>query len=188
MLIEHFVTRRAANARLTTVHRGARTADPTARAVASAAHARVRLADHGRRGSKDRGSNPVELAILLPIIVFALLASIQIALNFLARSEALAAAQQGVTSQRAYLARAGVGTQAADLYVSDGNGWLGGETSSANCPVPGSSSTTTPCTATSTTVTVTVTGKAISLVPGWSMTVSQSAHGEIERITQPDSP
>jgi len=140
------------------------------------------------RGWHDRGSNPIELAILLPVIVLALLSSIQIALYFLAKSEALGAAQQGVSAQRAYLAQAGTGTRAADLYVHNGNGWLGNETSSVSCPVPGSASTTTPCTATSTTVTITVTGKALSLLPGWNLTVTQSAHGEIERITHPDSP
>ncbi len=136
----------------------------------------------------DRGANPIELAILLPVITFALLASIQVSLYFLARSEALGAAQQGVTAQRAYLAHAGTGTAIANQFVAHGDGWLTGETSTVSCPAPGSSSTTTPCTAASTGVTITVTGTALSLVPGWTITVTQSAHGTIERITHPAAP
>jgi Flp pilus assembly protein TadG len=136
----------------------------------------------------DRGANPIELAILLPVITFALLASIQVSLYYLARSEALGAAQQGVTAQRAYLARTGSGTATANQFVAHGDGWLAGEASTVSCPIPGSGDTTTPCTAASTGVTITVTGFALSLVPGWNLAVTQSAHGTIERITHPVSP
>jgi Flp pilus assembly protein TadG len=128
--------------------------------------------------TRDHGASPIELAILLPGIVALLFASIQIAVYFLARSEALAAAQEGVTAQRAYHAPTCangsptcVGAQHAQTFINQSQGWL-------NTGVP-------TVTTDATTVTVVVTGTTLSLIPGVDWTVSQTAHGTIERVTDP---
>ncbi|HEX8629509.1 MAG TPA: TadE family protein, partial [Catenuloplanes sp.] len=66
-----------------------------------------------RTGPGDRGATPVELAILLPGILFLLFASIQVGTVFLARAVALNAAQTATTAQRAYGAEPGVGAARA---------------------------------------------------------------------------
>lgn len=119
----------------------------------------------------DGGASPVELAILLPVIITLLFTSIQLAVYFLARSEALAAAQEGVTAQRAYQATNGVGAAHANAFIQRSDGWL----------VDGQPQVTTDATQ----VTVIVTGQSLSLIPGWTLRVSQTAHGTIERITTP---
>jgi Flp pilus assembly protein TadG len=126
----------------------------------------------------DRGASPVELAILMPAIVVLLFASIQLAVYFLARSEALAAAQEGVTAQRAYQAptcangsTSCVGAKQATTFINQSQGWL----------VSGVPSVTTDATQ----VTVVVTGKSLALIPGIDWTVTQTAHGTIERVTPP---
>ncbi|HKD97703.1 MAG TPA: TadE/TadG family type IV pilus assembly protein [Micromonosporaceae bacterium] len=123
--------------------------------------------------ARDDGASPIELAILLPVIVLALFAAIQVSVYFLARSEALAAAEEAVTAQRAYQAAAGAGDARARAYLTgSGGGWLGGWTvrvDTASQP---------------TQVTATVTGQALSLLPGVHFTVTQTAHGSVERVTE----
>jgi Flp pilus assembly protein TadG len=126
------------------------------------------------RGDRDRGASPIELAVLLPAIILALFLSIQVAVYFLARSEALAAAQEGVTAQRAYRASDGIGATRANSFIAHSQGWL----------VNSAPHVTTDATG----VTVTVSGSALSLIPGVTWTVSQSAHGTIERVTTPGGP
>ncbi len=132
----------------------------------------------GARRARDHGASPIELAILLPGIMILLFSSIQLAVYFLARSEALAAAQEGVTAQRAYQApacangsAACVGAMRANAFIDQSQGWL----------VGGVPSVTTGATD----VTVVVTGRSLALIPGVNWTVSQTAHGSIERVTPP---
>ena len=128
--------------------------------------------------ARDHGASPIELAILLPGIVVLLFASIQTAVYFLARSEALAAAQEGVTAQRAYGAptcangsSACIGAQHANTFIDQSQGWLTGGVPTV--------------TTDATTVTVVVSGTTLSLIPGVDWTVTQTAHGGIERVTPP---
>lgn len=118
---------------------------------------------------RDRGSASVELAILMPVILLALFASIQVATWFLARTVALAAAQEATTAQRAYQAPPGAGPARARAFLDRSGDWL---------TDPQIRTTTT-----GTEVSTTVTGDALSLVPGVRFTVSQTARGEVERFT-----
>ncbi|MFI6227336.1 TadE/TadG family type IV pilus assembly protein [Micromonospora echinospora] len=137
------------------------------RAVAAARH---RLTS----GGADRGANPVELAVVMPAILLLLFGSIQVAAWFLARSTALHAAQSGVNAQRVHQAPAGAGAERADAFLAAAGDWLSGAKSS--------------CVTGATEVTCTVTGKSISVVPGVHLTVSQTAHGTVERWTTAGNP
>ena len=134
-----------------------------------------------RLRSDDSGANPIELAILFPLIVIALFASIQVSLYYLAKSEALAAAQAGATAQRGYGAPPGAATQQATAYIHASHGWLVNVQPTVVNPAP------IPPAATH--ITVTVSGDALSLVPGWrGWHVSETAGGQLERISQPGGP
>ncbi|MFI7552140.1 TadE family protein [Micromonospora sediminimaris] len=125
-------------------------------------------------GDAERGGNPVELAVALPAILVMLFASIQVAVVFVARSTALNAAQSGVNAARLYDAPTGAGEERAAEFLQAAGDWL------VDWDDPGPS-----CAATDTDVTCTVTGKALSVVPGVSFAVRQTAHGTVERWTEP---
>jgi Flp pilus assembly protein TadG len=131
---------------------------------------RLRLVSDG----PDRGANPVELAVVMPAILLLLFGSIQVAAWFLARSTAMHAAQSGVNAQRVHQAPAGAGVERATAFLTAAGDWLADPQSS--------------CADTATEVTCTVTGKAISVVPGVHLTVSQTAHGTVERWTPETTP
>ncbi|MFX0593223.1 TadE/TadG family type IV pilus assembly protein [Melissospora conviva] len=121
---------------------------------------------------RDRGASPVELAITMPAILLLLFASIQVAAVFLARSVALNAAQIGVNATRVL---DGVdeaeGEAQAREFVAGAGDWLTLGTVEAS---RGERE-----------VTVTVSGEALSLLPGVRFPVSQTAHGPVERFTEP---
>jgi hypothetical protein len=129
---------------------------------------------HRLPGDGERGGNPVELAVAMPAVLLMLFASIQVAAVFVARSTALNAAQSGVNAQRLYGAPAGAGEDRAAKFLQAAGDWL------VDWDEPGPS-----CVATLTDVTCTVTGKALSVVPGVSFSVRQTAHGTAERWTAP---
>ncbi|WP_243710547.1 TadE family protein [Micromonospora sp. KC213] len=122
-------------------------------------------------GGTDRGANPVELAVVMPAVLVLLFASVQVAVWFVARSTALHAAQSGVNAQRTFQAPAGAGEARAAGFLRATGDWLvGGKPS---------------CATIATEVTCTVTGRSLSVVPGVSFEVRQSAHGTVERWTVP---
>jgi len=127
----------------------------------------------GRRSGADRGSSPVELAILAPAVLLALFASIQVAAVFMARSVALSAAQEASTAERAFGAPAGAGEDRGRSFLGRAGDWLSG--GQVIVERDGEQ------------VTTTVTGQAISLIPGFTFTVSQTARGEVERFTTDDA-
>lgn len=128
-----------------------------------------------RRFRLDRGANPVELAILLPLILLMLIASIQAAVYFLARAVALNAAQVAVTSARTLEGdSAAVAEQKALDFIAATAGWL--------TPVNGTDPAVVVKDEAAGEVTATVTGKALQLVPGLNLTVRQTARGPIERF------
>ncbi|MEV4663438.1 TadE family protein [Micromonospora echinofusca] len=125
-------------------------------------------------GGVDRGANPVELAVAMPAILLLLFASIQTAAWFVARSTALNAAQSGVNAQRLHQAPAGAGEARAVRFLRASGGWLvGWEDPAPSCLTAG------------TEVTCTVRGRSLSVVPGVSFPVRQTAHGTVERWTTP---
>ncbi|MDG4807149.1 pilus assembly protein [Micromonospora sp. WMMD1120] len=145
-----------------------RAAYPRWRRAVSTARRRVAA------GGRERGANPVELAVLMPLILVLLFASIQIAAVFLARSTALNAAQSGVNAERLYDAPDGAGAQSATRFLRAAGGWL-----------VGWDRTGPTCEATATDVTCTVTGRSLSVVPGVEFAIRQTAHGTVERVTEP---
>jgi hypothetical protein len=120
---------------------------------------------------RDRGTSPIELAILLPVIVVAMFATIQVAVYFLARTEALAAAQEAVSVQRLYGAGTNDYLAGANTVVNAGvdGRWLQG--AKIGTPKP---------TKDGTGFTVTVVGNAPSLIPYFSVGVSVIVHGTYE--------
>ncbi|MEO3775015.1 TadE family protein [Micromonospora sp. B9E7] len=138
-----------------------------------------RAVDAARRhlaaGDRDRGANPVELAVMMPLILVLLFASIQIAAVFLARSTALNAAQGGVNAQRSYQAADGAGVASATQFLEAAGGWLvGWNAPGPNCVIIDDVE-----------VTCTVSGRSLSVVPGVDFAIQQTAHGTVERVTPP---
>ena len=112
----------------------------------------------------------VMAAVVFPVVLLLLWLAMTFALFFYGRSAALnvagtaataAAAQDGSTRACQSAAHAllnKVGDAISDVTVS--------------------------CTRTATTATATVTGQTLSLVPGWSPTVTQTASAPVERLTR----
>ncbi|NES15742.1 TadE/TadG family type IV pilus assembly protein [Micromonospora solifontis] len=148
-------------------HRPARAARSGGLRPAVAA-VRRRLAGDGT----DRGANPVELAVVMPAILVLLFGSIQLAALFVARSTALHAAESGVDAQRVLAAPAGAGEARARRFLRATGDWLVGWDERGPR-----------CVTTATEVTCTVTGRSLSVVPGVSFPVRQTAHGTVERWT-----
>nr|WP_231932436.1 TadE family protein [Micromonospora rifamycinica] len=122
-------------------------------------------------GGTDRGANPVELAVVMPAVLVLLFGSVQIATWFVARSTAMHAAQSGVNAQRVLQAPAGAGESRAKHFLGAAGDWLVGAR--------------TTCATTATEVTCTVTGKSLSVIPAVRFDVRQTAHGTVERWTDP---
>lgn len=125
-------------------------------------------------GGADRGANPVELAVVMPVILVLLFASVQVAVWFVARSTALNAAQSAVNAQRVYQAPADAGPQRATRFLRASGDWLVGW----DRPGP-------VCETTATEVTCTVRGRSLSVIPLVRFPVTQTAHGTVERWTTP---
>jgi hypothetical protein len=127
---------------------------------------------------RDRGANPVELAVLMPAILLLLLASIQAAAWFIARATALNAAQSAVSAQRAYQAEPGVGEERAEDFLGRAGDWLVGWEVTVTVPEPDD-----------TQVSATVTGEPLRIMPFISLPgISESAFGTVERFTDEDQP
>ncbi|MEU7587140.1 TadE family protein [Micromonospora sp. NPDC049230] len=126
-------------------------------------------------GDRERGANPVELAVLMPLIMVLLFASVQVAAVFLARSTALHAAQSGVNAQRPYQAPDGAGVDSATRFLQAAGGWLAGwDEADPTCVIIDEVE-----------VICTVSGRSLSVVPGVDFAVRQTAHGTVERVTEP---
>lgn len=135
-----------------------------------------RLVTRLSRTSRDRGANPVELAILLPLILLLLIASVQAGTYFVARAVALNAAQVAVTSARTLDGESPADAEQKALdFIAATAGWL--------APVGGTDMAVVVRDEAAGEVTATVTGKALQLVPGLELTVQQTARGPIERFT-----
>ena len=118
----------------------------------------------------DRGGSPVELAIIFPALLLLIFGAVQAATYFAARTVALTAAQTAVTVERMYDAEVGDGRAAAEDFLAGAGDWLTEvEVSDPVYTADG--------------VSYTVSGEALSLIPGTTWRVSQSAHGTLERFT-----
>lgn len=137
----------------------------------------VRPGMPSRRVRSDRGSSSVEFAILFPIIVALLLAGPQLALWYLAREAADAAAHVGARAGSVSGAAGGAGREAADQYLARlGSGAITGYSVAEQN--------------TATTVSVQVTAEVPNVIPlpGFKPTVDVTVARGRERFTTPDAP
>lgn len=113
------------------------------------------------------------MVILLPALFAVMFLGMQAALFYHARTVAIAAAQEGAKAAGAENGKNSAGVTAASSFVVDagGDNVLTGASATAH--------------RTATTVTVTVIGHSLSVIPGWSPVVVQSATLPVERLTAP---
>lgn len=123
--------------------------------------------------SRERGSVTVELIILLPALFTVMFLGLQAALFHHARAVAIAAAQEGAHAAATEHGRQADGITAATTFIADAGGTDVLTTSHATA------------TRSATTVTVTVRGRSLSVIPGWSPQVVQSASLPVERLSAP---
>jgi Flp pilus assembly protein TadG len=122
---------------------------------------------------RERGSSAIELVLVTPVLVALVFAVVQAALLWNAQHAAVAAAQQG-----ARLARTAVQSGESDAQVR--------AATVAYLRSLGASVTDTPAVAVRRTngwVTVTVTARAVSVLPGATLTVHGSSRGPVETFT-----
>ena len=120
---------------------------------------------HGR----ERGSITVELTVLMPVLLATLFGGIQAGMVFHARHIAIAAAQEGAREAAAYQANLPDGISTATTVAAD---W--GGTTLTGINVTGRRTTTR--------VSITVQGTAVSLLPGTSWPIEQTATLPVERL------
>ena len=121
---------------------------------------------------RERGSSSIQMVILMPALFSIMFLGMQGALYYHARTVAIAAAQEGARAAGSQNGTAAGGISAASSFVSD----AGGKDVLPGAHLTGGRSATT--------ATVTVTGTSLSVIPGWSPAVSQSASVPVERITR----
>jgi Flp pilus assembly protein TadG len=121
---------------------------------------------------RERGSSSIQMVILMPALFSIMFLGMQGALYYHARTVAIAAAQEGARAAGSQNGTAAEGVSAASSFVSD----AGGKDVLPGAHMTGGRSATT--------ATMTVTGTSLSVIPGWSPAVSQSASVPVERITQ----
>lgn len=120
---------------------------------------------------EDRG-DALQVAVLVPVLMFAVFAIFQGAFWYHAKGIALAAAEQGARASSAQHGSSSDGQRSATSVISE----AGGSKTLIDATVNSNRSTTRS--------TVTVTGRSISLLPGIpGMTVTQTASFPVERFT-----
>jgi Flp pilus assembly protein TadG len=121
---------------------------------------------------RERGSSSIQMVILMPMLFSIMFLGMQGALYYHARTVAIAAAQEGARAAGSQNGTVTGGISAASSFVNDAGG---------NDVLPGAHMTGG---RSATTATVTVKGTSLSVIPGWSPAVSQSASVPVERITR----
>ena len=131
--------------------------------------------DRRRRGASRRcgetGSVSIQMVLLLPVLFAVMFLGMQAALFYHARTVAIAAAEEGARAAGARGGTAPAGTKAAADFVAT----AGGDGVLKAASATGSR--------TPTTATVTVAGQAMSVIPGWTLPITQSATMPVERLT-----
>jgi Flp pilus assembly protein TadG len=137
------------------------------RLVASRLRSRAASGHHDREG----GSASIQIVVLMPALFLMMFVGMQAALIYHGRTVAIAAAQEGARAAAAQVTFPGDGEAAAAEFVASagGEGVLRGVTVTASRDA--------------TTATVVVTGTTLSVVPGWTPQITQSASAPVERIT-----
>ncbi|WP_256791985.1 TadE/TadG family type IV pilus assembly protein [Terrabacter sp. Ter38] len=123
-------------------------------------------------GPSERGSASIQMVLLLPVLFTVMFLGMQAALFYHARSVAIAAAQEGARASSVEEGSGGAGAEAAASFVAA----AGGDDVLKSARVSSSR--------TAEVATVVVTGTSLSVIPGWSPVVRQSATVPLERITR----
>ena len=118
----------------------------------------------------DSGMTTLEVAVLFPVVLILIFGIAQTALWYMARTAALSAAKQGVNAGRVYGAKPADGVPAANDFLT---AQVGDILSGSNVSIAGSDPGT---------LRITVSGSSLSLIPGWTITVTQSAQGPVEKF------
>jgi Flp pilus assembly protein TadG len=120
---------------------------------------------------RERGSASTEVVLLTPVLLFLVMLVIQFGLWYHAEHVAQAAAEEGVRAARVEASTADVGrTRAADFLAAVGP-------TIVQAPVITASRDTE-------TATVSVHGHAVTVVPGFSLTVKAQATSPVERFRE----
>jgi Flp pilus assembly protein TadG len=130
-----------------------------------------RVEPHRSGRDSDTGSFSLELAVLFPVFLLLVLLIVQAALYFFARSIASSAAQQGADTARLQGNTPADGASTATAFVTGQGGGILDDlavTTTSSSP---------------TQVSITVTGHALTIVPGVTFTIRQSATAPRERYT-----
>ena len=123
-------------------------------------------------GGREGGSASIQMVFLLPVLFSVMFLGMQAALYYHARTVAIAAAQEGARAAAAETGTTSHGTRAALDFVAD----AGGDDVLTGVVAAGAR--------TATTATVTVRGRSLSVIPGWSPLLEQSATAPVERLTR----
>ena len=123
------------------------------------------------RPPNDRGSATIQIVVLMPALFLLMFVGMQAALIYHARTVAIAAAQEGVRTAAAQYSSAEAGDVAAEQFIASAGGddVLRGVTVKA--------------TRDATTASVVVVGTTMSVIPGWTPQIVQSASAPVERVT-----
>lgn len=121
------------------------------------------------RPRNERGSASIEHTLLLPVLFTFVWVAMGAAMYHFGNTGAQAAAQTAATAAAAEHGTTAACEQAAAAFVATLGDTLGGVTVT--------------CRRTATTATATITGTTISLVPGWTPTVSQTVTVPVERVS-----
>ncbi len=125
---------------------------------------------HRRTSRGDRGSVSIQMVILLPALFSLMFLGMQAALIYQGRTIALAAAQEGAREAARATGTATGGIATATSFISATSAGLTNTTVTGN--------------RTATTATVSVTVTTLSVIPGWTPTLTQSASMPTERLTR----
>jgi Flp pilus assembly protein TadG len=114
----------------------------------------------------------VQIVLLMPVLFMLMFVGMQAAMIYHGRTVAIAAAEEGARAAAAQNADTGAGQAAATAFITSagGDGVLGGVTIASS--------------RSGTTATVVVTGTTLSVVPGWTPQISQSASAPLERLSR----
>ncbi|MFD8882098.1 TadE/TadG family type IV pilus assembly protein [Streptomyces erythrochromogenes] len=121
------------------------------------------------RDARDRGALSLEMLIVFPVVLLAILLVVHVGLWWHAKNVAMSAAQLGVESARVRGASAATGTAEARDFLARAGGSISGTS------VSGSKGAT---------VTIRVTGYVDTMIPGLKLRIDQHADAAAERITE----
>jgi Flp pilus assembly protein TadG len=124
------------------------------------------------RLANDRGSATLQIVVLMPALFLLMFTGMQAALIYHARTVAIAAAQEGARNAAAQYSSATAGDIAAEQFIAS----AGGQDVLRGVTVTTSRDATT--------ASVVVTGTTMSVVPGWTPRIVQSASAPVERVTR----